>query len=515
MSNCTLLDALVANLSQNKVRFCHWKSNWDANANLQTSGDLDFLVDSSQRDKFEEIIFSLGFEAVLEPSWAATPGVVHYYGFDQASAEISHLHIYYQLNTAGEILKNYHLNIEQQLLNCSKAHPDGIARPSRPIELILLIVRKLLEHTSPLEFILLLRSRRNVNAELFGLIADCASWQSDSAQYREILKEFFPDLNWEIFNRAALKFIRYGVSIKVVVYALGVARQLKSRRNNPIVTAEVRRGWRFLQRAAHRLILNRRPHKLSGGGRIVAVVGSDASGKSTVVSNLSAWLGENLDVLCIHAGKPPATILTYLPRKLIPLLRRLLPGSRSVTISLSKDTAPRRSGFSAGLFALRALIVAYDRAVLLQKAERARRNGTIVISDRFPSLTLGAMDSAALDPTDIKLSNFSALARFAAIEKGLYAKMPNADCVIRLRVELATALERNRTRIKSDSEGDEWIKFRHSQAELGEYGDARYVVIDTNNKIDITINQAHRAAWCAIAVHSLPNTFDQLQSASA
>ena len=495
MSNSSLLETLITRLNQSRVRFCHWKSNWNTTASLCESGDLDFLVDALQRKQFEEIIFAHGFETAIEPSWAATPGVRHYYGFDPECTHLLHLHIYYQLNTAGEVLKNYHLRCEELLLSNSEMHLDGIARPSRPTELVLLIVRKLLEHTSIIEFLLLHRGRRHVNAELYGLVADINSWQRDSEQYRKILAQYFPEINWSSFNAAALQFIQHGVSIRVVTHAIGIARQLKASRNNANIVAAFLRMRRFAGRIVQRLLLRRQAHSLATGGRIIALVGSDASGKSTAVQNISAWLAENLDVMCIHAGKPPATLLTYLPLKLVPLMRKLLPSSRSVNVAISKDYAPKLGRVSACLFVLRSLMVAYDRAALLRRACKARSSGRIVVSDRFPSLTAGAMDSAALDASDSKLSACPALGLFAAIERRLYCRMPVADCVIRLNVDLEAALFRNRNRIKTGSEGDEWIKFRHQQARLGKYGDARYVEIDTACGVETTLQQARAAVW--------------------
>src|SRR5690606_41327822 len=45
------------------------------------------------------------------------------------------------------------------------------------------------------------------------------------------------------------------------------------------------------------------------------------------------------------------------------------------------------------LYILRMMVLAYDRRSLLRRALRSATGGTIVICDRFPSSTPGAMDS--------------------------------------------------------------------------------------------------------------------------
>ena len=63
-----------------------------------------------------------------------------------------------------------------------------------------------------------------------------------------------------------------------------------------------------------------------GGGRVVAVIGIDGSGKSTVVATIRAWLGQEIDVVPIYfgtGGGRPSLILW--PFKLmVPLITLLL-----------------------------------------------------------------------------------------------------------------------------------------------------------------------------------------------
>src|SRR5207245_1237952 len=138
--------------------------------------------------------------------------------------------------------------------------------------------------------------------------------------------------------------------------------------------------WRGLRR-------ERRAETLLSGGAVVGVVGSDASGKSTLVREVSRWLGGFLSVATVHGGKPPPTPLTLAARALLPLLRRLVPRYRLSRLEAGSgtglETMPRGRLFV--LYALRAVMLGYERKRLLVRAHRKAAGGTIVIADRYPT----------------------------------------------------------------------------------------------------------------------------------
>src|SRR5438552_18305463 len=98
------------------------------------------------------------------------------------------------------------------------------------------------------------------------------------------------------------------------------------------------------------------------------------------------------------------------------------------------------------VYALRALMVAYDRKKLLTRAHRRAANGTLVRSDRYPTRQPGVPEGAMLhflrdDPRPL----YRWLAR---AEERTYRAIPQPDLVLRLDVPLELAVQRNLTRIK-------------------------------------------------------------------
>jgi hypothetical protein len=95
---------------------------------------------------------------------------------------------------------------------------------------------------------------------------------------------------------------------------------------------------------------------------IVALVGPKATGKSTIAHVLETRLGSHLDVVRIHAGKPPATALTLLPRLLVPAARLLF--SKERTGEYEKPERRREKRYSL-LYVLRMAMLAYNAASCL------------------------------------------------------------------------------------------------------------------------------------------------------
>jgi hypothetical protein len=166
-----------------------------------------------------------------------------------------------------------------------------------------------------------------------------------------------------------------------VVLGWRVARRLRGlRRLSPMLGA-ASRLWPVLSLLVKRF-RRRRDLVLETGGMVVALVGPKATGKSTIGHALATRLGLHLDVLRVHAGKPPATALTLLPRLLVPAARPLFSKERAG--EYEKPERRREKRYSL-LYILRMTLLAYDRRKLLSRALRA---ATAV--NRSPRVGLGS-----------------------------------------------------------------------------------------------------------------------------
>lgn len=137
-----------------------------------------------------------------------------------------------------------------------------------------------------------------------------------------------------------------------------------------------------------KLNLYKKPKKqLYNGGKTIALLGADGAGKSTMVSELKAWLGYYLDVQTLYGGTGDGK--KYLPLALFDTavglassLRGKPPPVQSAASLGSGES--RQGGMKVRVKNFRALLIARHRLNTVRDACRLSHNGKIVLLDRFP-----------------------------------------------------------------------------------------------------------------------------------
>ncbi len=238
---------------------------------------------------------------------------------------------------------------------------------------------------------------------------------------------------------------------------------------------------------------------------VIALVGPEATGKSTLAYELQNWLAPLVNVRIVHVGKPPATWLTYPMHLILPLLKVLLPGCRTSRMkgyapsappaaTLCSEMAPQmeKIRWSTLINAWWSLCVAWERRQLLKQSHKAALNNTFIICDRYASNRPGLLDSARLTVnTEAKGWLISIYNRLARLEHNIYRQIPPPDVVLQLSVSFETAILRNRERIKAAKEGDEYMRNRRRDAQdWNRMGNERVFHIDTDAGLDITREKA-------------------------
>jgi hypothetical protein len=138
---------LFAAFERHQVHYCHWKSNATLDRALAGEGDLDLLVDPADWTTVRAILDEHAFLPAHLPAWQARPGAAHYFGMDALTGRLVHLDVYLELLTGGTLLKNHRLPLEE-LVTGRLRRERGVPVPSRGAELLLLVLRKMLECAS-------------------------------------------------------------------------------------------------------------------------------------------------------------------------------------------------------------------------------------------------------------------------------------------------------------------------------------------------------------------------------
>lgn len=487
------VSALFEQLNAGGIRYCHWKSNWILEETLEGETDIDLLVQREDASSLRAILQGLGFRPAVEMGAAPFPSVEHYHALDEPSGSLAHVHVYSRVISGGSLAKNYHLPLEEMLL--ANVETIGTVNvPSRGAELVVFVLRMCLKHATLPELALVTRDWVNVRREVAWLATDEAR-----AQAASLLPVWLPGLDPGLFE-AALDALRRPAPLwrRIVL-----GRQVRARLR-PFARRGRFRAWldeerRFVDKAMHRGRGSRKRLTPASGGAVIAFVGGEATGKSTMLEDVERWLGAHFTVRRVHAGKPPSTALTALPNLLLPTLRSLLPAQRSTRVSTQRASGREEGGPNAPfplLFGLRSVLLAHDRRTLLARAFASSANGAIVLSDRYPSIEIGSLDGAQLGGPDAATNGGLVRRWLVGVEDRLYRQIPPPDLVIYLTAPLDVTLERNRVRGKSEPE--DYVRSRHARSSNLQFDRVRVERVDTNRPKEESAREIKRVIWEAL-----------------
>ena len=482
------VEQMLGQLANDHIRYCHWKSNWALERTLRGETDLDLLIDRGQAGQFRALLVELGFEPAFETGANPLPSTEHYHALDQEEDVIVHVHAYYRVISGESITKNYRLPLEEMLLVNTESR-DGISVPVRGAELIIFILRMFIKHTTPVEIAFLMRDWAAVRQETSWLVTDSAAEEA-----RGLLAKWLPYFDPELFDECVEAIKRPESLLRRITLGYRVRHALRALTRKGLTVTLATELWRVGGLVSNRLMGRSRKLTPAGGGSLIAFVGSEAAGKSTMLDETQRWLGEHYSVRRIHVGKPPSTLLTFVPHVLLPALRRLLPEQRSTRVEAGYLKGFRSSTSAFPLvFGVRSLMLAYERKVLLTRAYAGVSNGEIVLCDRYPSETSGAPDSSQLGHLSTDNSRIRRL--LVAREARLYRDMPRPDLVIYLNAPLDVTLARNLARSKTEEET--FVRTRHEQTSALVF-DAPVHRINTDQPVESTIREVRQVIWDAL-----------------
>lgn len=493
------LTRLFERLRAESVLYCHWKSNEHLQASLSGKTDLDLLVDRESAQSLARILSETSFKRFHTVPHFAYPGIESYFGLDSASGALLHLHVHYQLTLGEKHLKGYRLPWERVVLRTRVFDGDaGIYVADPNIEALLLLVRAALKlRVRDRLWSLLGRAyfRGNVLREL--------RWLAARVDADRCVEHARP-LVGEGAARQAVQLVGGpppSVS-QVIAFRRSIRPPLSEYRLYGALEARRRRWMREATRVWTR-VRERVPHapaptrrSVPQGGLVVALVGLDGSGKSTLVAEITAWLSALVDVVPIYlgSGKGPTSVVRRLLQAIAALLRPVAPGSGGDDEATGAE-APRRGQRVSWLRTCGELLwvraLARERRRRLRQARRARNLGMVVVCDRFLQTQFtdfndGPAFSHWLEAAWWPL-RAAARDELAAIRA---AELQPPDLVIRLRVRPEVAARRRPTmsleRLQRSAEKIASLRYPPT---------TRVADIDANAPLEQVLLAVKRAIW--------------------
>ena len=427
-----LVASLCAALSAQGVDYCHWKSNPFLDRSASGDNDLDLLVSRKDAQGFAGILCSLGFKEVLAPEEDELPGVQNYYGFDEASGRLVHVHAHYQLILGNDLSKNYRLPVEGAYLK-SSCQGNLFRVPAPEFELVVFVIRMVLKHST--WDALLMRHGKLSKSEKHEL--ECLTAPEVLAKVDLALEEL-KLVDRKLFD-LCLRSVQPGCPLLVRIKAgEQLQRVLAACARRPhahdIALKLSQRVWQPIQRRVFRYAPKNRP---ANGGLFIVLVGGDGAGKTTMLDELSGWLSGVFEVSRLHMGKPEWSTTTIVIRGILKIgtLLHLYPFEGDVY-----ESSPRVHGYA---WFIRAVCTARDRYLTYLHAQRASPNGRVVLCDRFSLPGFMDMDGPQCQQALKVKGQANRFLRFlTAREASYYQQIGLPDLLIVLKVDPEVAVQR-------------------------------------------------------------------------
>jgi thymidylate kinase len=478
---------LLGKLKKENISYCHWKSNLNLHRELD-GGELDLYVERESKEKFEDTISELGFLKAFDPLQAHIKNVHHFYGLDEQQGKILHLHVFYEILTGESLTKNLKLDIGDLLLsNTSVKH--GVVVPNAKVELIVFIIRYFSKHQSLIEYLIISRDYVTIKNELF----DIEKRLKNDLDLKAILDKYFnsipKDLIYEAINivKSDKGFISsYLVSKKIYRYLKNYTRY------NRFKSFFIRNSLIF-KYIFRKFITKKKTKVLNPNGFICAIAGPDATGKSTMVNNLSSTLSSNFKLEMYHLGKPKSSFLTIPFNLVYPFMKFIFNNERNTQLVKGKKYYKQKQ--STIIQSISSLVLAYDRLVLTKTILDKASNGYIVICDRWPSRKEGAMDSPRIVCNKSVGFKNKIVMYMKNIEYYLYGKIKMPNLIIQLSVPIDIAISRNMERNKFDKEDSDYVRERHNSKYLPDYSYMNLYNLDTSSSLDACSAKLKNIFW--------------------
>lgn len=490
---------LTAALERASIPYVYWKPT--AGVIRAMSGgrkDLDLLVSPSSLESARRTLQQHGYKRFVLPR-GALPGSEAWVGWDRLADRFYYAHLHWELHTGRPGLHEQELPWVEPLLSFARPGPAGASVLCPEAELALVATRAVFEPRlwshSPHRIsgdacAMIEASRRASDARQLAVVSSRLFGTAGRRACELLSEPRFPMeqaawSSWRTLVRRALSRSRVSSAEVTARWTLAHARSLGA--------VAVRRT---LGVAAGELLPRPSSNKLRRrGGFLLAFIGPDGAGKSTLTHAIVGWLAELFATESLYLGRgewvsraqQAAAELKWA------VVERVTDRERPTDSGPADDDGRRHRDAPARQQRVRwvrdasAVALAERKLRAMRRADGLRRRGWVLVTDRFPHPTERLCDGPAIV---LGVGDPAARRALASVERALYSRVVRTkpDLVVRLLLPVEESLRR-----KPDHR-DVDIRAKLAAARRAQY-DATTIDLAADAPLDTVLDAVKAAVW--------------------
>src|SRR5881628_5346 len=301
-----VVTSLFRRFHAEEIPYCNWKSNEHLDASMLGDTDFDLLVDPRAALPVAGILSQMDVKRFVVAPFHQYPGVEDYVCFDRDASRLIHLHLHYQPTVGEKWLKGYRLPWEEVVLSTRMLHERHeiyVADPN--VEMLLLVARAAVKLRWRDR--LLAGRRRSYFPDK---VVKEFAWLARMVEHERLLGLARP-LVGEKAARLLAEMVGPSAPSKrqLVAFRRSAEPDLAGYRTYSVWGARPRRWlreartlWWWLENRYYRVPGNS-SRTCPQGGVMIAVVGADGAGKSSIAKAIAEWLSQEVAVLPIAAAR--------------------------------------------------------------------------------------------------------------------------------------------------------------------------------------------------------------------
>lgn len=473
---------------EENIMYCSFKSNQYLNESFKGLSDFDILVDYRAKTHSDAILTRFNCKK-FEPAWIGRyPGVENWLAFDNETGDIYHIHLHYQIIIGKELVNEYVLPWNDLVLQTA----------IKDLELELFIANPNLEILFLLTRITLKRKIEDTQVKF-----DYLKERVTESELKFFAEKVFPlnvahYLQKFIFNNGTVK------SKEFIKLSTIIRSELKYTRRMNVLKALIL-YLIFKCGSYQNKILNSigayniTKKVTASGGKIIAFIGVDGSGKSTISQEINSWLARGkVECKKIYMGSGDgaknifATIVSSLHSKIKRKTKSKNPIRSSKNDSKITFFNNPRGALKRYVQALVAFSIAKDKRKKLEKMHRYRLNGGFSVLDRYPQLQQSGINDGLKIKKFNRDFNSKFLKKMEAREEELMQIVNDIypDLVFRLNISIEVCMAR-----KSEHTDIDYFKHKTEAIKQIQFPNSKLFELNAEQSLDDVLLTVKRTIW--------------------